>query len=109
MSELLNKYSEDLKKISKEDKDLYTVKMLEQQNKARERSRNAAKAKREANIKQLAVDLSEQDLNKFKELMQKTKQNKTELLQKMMQIYERTLNTQQQQQQQNNPQNQQRR
>ena len=101
MSDLLNKYSEDLKKISKDEKDLYTVQMLELRNKARERSRIAAKAKRESGVKQLTIDLSEAELNKFKELMQRARYNKTELLQKMMQIYERSLQQQQQNQQQN--------
>lgn len=109
MSELLNKYSEDLKKISKDEKDLYTAQMLELRNKAKERSRIAAKAKREANIKQLAVDLPVEDIEKFKQLLRRAKLNKTELFQKMLQMYERTLNSQQQQQQQNNMQNQQRR
>ena len=105
MTEELNKFDEILKKIPKEERDIKLLKVLKQEEKARERSRNAAKTKREAGIKQLTIDLSEADLNKFKELMQRVRYNKTELLQKMMQIYERSLQNQQQQQSQNQQQN----
>jgi hypothetical protein len=59
-------------------------------------------------LKAFSFDLKPTDIDKFKELMQRTRFDKSELFLKMMQVYERSL--QQQQQQQNpNQQNQQRR
>jgi hypothetical protein len=105
MKELLEEFSEQLKKMPKEEKDLQLAKLLKQKEKARIKSKEVAKVKKASGIKQLSIDVSEQDLNKFKELMQKVRYNKTELLQKMMQIYERSLQNQQQQQLQNPQQN----
>lgn len=108
MSELLNKYDDKLKALSKKDKDIYLASLLEKQDKIRERSRLAAQAKRDAGLKVFSFDLKPNDIDKFKELMQRTRYDKTDLFLKMMQVYERSL--QQQQQQQNpNQQNQQRR
>jgi hypothetical protein len=108
MSELPNKYEEKLKALSKKDKDAYLASLLEKQDKIRERSRLAAQAKRDAGLKVFSFDLKPTDIDKFKELMQRTRFDKTELLIRMMQVYERSL--QQQHQQQNpNQQNQQRR
>jgi hypothetical protein len=108
MSELLNKYDGKLKALSKKDKDVYLASLLEKQDKIRERSRLAAQAKRDAGLKVFSFDLKPTDIDKFKELMQRTRFDKSELFLKMMQVYERSL---QQQQQQQNPsqQNQQRR
>jgi len=108
MSELLNKYDDKLKALSKKDRDIYLASLLEKQDKIRERSRLAAQAKRDAGLKAFSFDLKPTDIDKFKELMQRTRFDKSELFLKMMQVYERSL--QQQQQQQNpNQQNQQRR
>jgi len=58
-------------------------------------------------LKAFSFDLKPTDIDKFKELMQRTRFDKSELFLKMMQVYERSL--QQQQQQNPNQQTQQRR
>lgn len=108
MSELLNKYDDKLKALSKKDKDAYLASLLQKQDKIRERSRLAAQAKRDAGLKVFSFDLKPADIDRFKDLMQRTRFDKTELFLRMLQVYEKSL--QQQQQQQNpNQQNQQRR
>lgn len=101
MTEQLKKYDDQIKKMSKEEKDLYIAKLLEQKEKAKEKAKEVANAKKEAGIKQLSIDLKESDINRFKILLQNTRANKTELFIKMLNIYERSLQQQQQQNQQN--------
>lgn len=112
MTDTPNTLEDLIKKMPKEEKDSKLFKLLQQEEKARKRSKDAAIAKKEAGMKQFSAYLPEQDINKFKELMKKTRLNKTEFLQKLIQVYERSLQQQQQNQQQTqqqNPQNQQRR
>ena len=99
MTEDLNKVEELLKRMPKEEKDSKLLRVLKQEEKAKERSRNTAQIKKQAGIKQLSIDLQEPDLIKFKSLMQAMRYNKTELIQYMMQLCERSIQQQQQSQQ----------
>lgn len=100
MSELLQKHSDKLKGLSKEQKDEQLALLYEKQEKMRERSREVTKKKKEMNIKRLSIDLHESAINEFKELMSSTKNSKSELLLDMMQVYKQVLHNRQQKQQQ---------
>ncbi len=109
MADTTNNLEDLIKKMPKEEKDSKLFKLLQQTEKAKQRSRDAAKAKKEAGMKQLAIYLPQQDIDKFKKFMDDERYNKTEFVQKLLQIYEKYQQQQQrnqQQQQQNLQQNQ---
>lgn len=80
-------YNEQIKKMSKADKDKYVEKLLKQQEKAREKSAVLAAAKKASGIKPFTIDLPEAEINKFKELLKSTHSNKTSLFMKMLNYY----------------------
>lgn len=91
---------EQIKKLSPTEIKQYAAQLIKQKEIAKQRSRANVQKKKENGIKQLAVDLPEQMLNKFKELMQRTNTNKTVLQCNMIMIYEQFLDQQENEQQQ---------
>ena len=100
MSELVQKHGEKLKGLSKDQKDEQLALLYEKQERAREKSRAVTKKKKEMNIKRLSIDLHESAIDEYKELMQSTKNSKTDLLLDMIQVYKQVLHNRQQKQQQ---------
>jgi hypothetical protein len=100
MSELVKKHSDKLKNLSKDEKDAQLAKVYEQQEKAREKSKLVTQKKKEQNIKRLSIDLHEENIHEFKELMENTKNSKTELLLDMIKVYKQMLHNKQQKQSQ---------
>jgi hypothetical protein len=92
MKELLTQYEEQLKKLSKEDKELLIAQLLHQKKQSREKSREIAAKKRAKGIKPIAIELPADQLKKFKSLVEQTGMTKTELLIEMMKWYEMKIN-----------------
>ena len=82
-----NQYNQQIKNMSKADKDKYVEKLLKQQEKAREKSATLAANKKASGIKPLTIDLPEIEIIKFKELLNITHSNKTTLFIKMLNSY----------------------
>jgi hypothetical protein len=93
MHQLLNQYEDQIKKMSKDQKDQLIVKLLEQKTKMRTRAKESAVQKRTAGIKILSIEIHENYINEFRDLQNKTHMNKTDLLIDMINCYKSKLNS----------------
>lgn len=109
MENIKGTIDEQIKKLSQTEIRQYAEQLIIQKERARQRSKANVQKKKEKGIKQIAVDLPEEILDKFKLLMRKTGNNKTALMCDMVLVYEQVINNnekeQQQRQQQQNQQN----
>lgn len=97
---------EQSKKLSKTETELYANKYLKQQEAARVRAKKNAQHRKEAGIKLISVNVPEDAINRFKNLLRRTNVNKTTLFTHMITLCEQSLD-EQVRQQQNQQQNQQ--
>ncbi|MBI1829268.1 MAG: hypothetical protein HYR87_07340 [Thaumarchaeota archaeon] len=98
MDDIKKLTEEQLKKLSQTEIKEYAAQLITQKELAKQRSKINTQKKKENGIRQLAVDIPEQILNKFRTLMERTKNNKTALLTDMVLTYEQLLNQQENQQ-----------
>ena len=89
---------EKSKKLSKEEMELFANKYVEQQKAARVRAKKNAQQRKEAGIKLLSINLPEDGIDRFKNLLQRTGANKTALFMHMISLCENALDEQEQQQ-----------
>lgn len=94
---------EQSKKLSKTETELYANKYLKQQEAARVRAKNNAKQRKEAGIKLISVNVPEDAINRFKNLLRRTNVNKTTLFMHMINLCEQSLDEQSKQQQLRQP------
>lgn len=98
---------EQSKKLSKTETELYANKYLKQQEAARVRAKKNAQQRKEAGIKLISVNVPEDAINRFKNLLRRTNVNKTTLFMHMINLCEQSLDEQSRQQQIRQPKQQQ--
>ena len=90
---------EQSKKLSKVETELYANKYLKQQEAARVRAKKNAQQRKEAGIKLISVNVPEDAINRFKNLLRRTNASKTALFMHMINLCEQNLDQQNRQQQ----------
>jgi hypothetical protein len=87
MADLVNEYEEQLKKMSKQEKDLFIARLLKQKEQSKKRAKDVAAEKRAAGFRTLSVEVSKEQMEEFKDLLLLTKLDRAELLAEMMKSY----------------------
>jgi|ERR1044071_3738974 hypothetical protein len=91
MREVLTQFEDQLKRMSKDEKDLMLAKVLQQKKQVAEKAKEMVAKKRQAGIKPLVIELHADQVKKFKALLEQTELKKTDLFIEMMNWYEAKL------------------